>query len=132
MSRTDKTRPYWVQLRDPEFRYPLHESHSCDKPTWQRYYRQNGCDLKFPLPPTRRGMWRGCEIWCRYRDYDKVFGRRPIGKKRKGWGKDGAARAHLRKLRHGWLTTAPEDYDTIDSFERAPTQRQLWRCWYWD
>lgn len=125
MSKTDKTRPFWVQLRDPDFPWPISAHHGC--------YRHLGngmqeCDIDFPLPKTRRGKWRGCEYWNRYRDNDKVFGRGRYRRSRE-FKKDKKARADLRRLRSKWKIA---ECDDIDSNENLPTQRWLWRGWYWD
>lgn len=120
MSRTDSTRPYWVQLRDPLFPYVLQAIHR---------HKGRECGLDFPLPTTRCG-YRGCEIWTRYRDNDKIYGRRRW--RRTHPGQEGRARASLRHLRGEWLKTAPRDREDLDSTEDAPTSRWLWRRWYWD
>lgn len=125
MSRTDKTDPYWVKIARRDYSVkPLHRHYG------REFWERGGvCDLADPLPRTRRGRWRGCENWCSsYGPYaDKVFGRYP--RSRKAWGKDGRARATLRRLKHKWATVDRED---IDSFEAAPYQRWLWAKWYWD
>lgn len=121
MSRTDKTRPYWVQMRDPQFPYGVTASHWC-----------NGgrCDLDFPVPVTRRQGWRGCELWARYQHNNKLYGR--SNWRRNHPSHDGPARAALRRLRQQWLKVTVEDRQDIDSTTDAPTQRWLWRGWHWD
>ena len=125
MSRTDKDRPYWVQLRDPGFKWPIRAHHRC---IGTSYSNSRECDLNFPLPRTR-GRTFGCEWWPRYRDNDKIYGRRNW---RRSFGsfQDGRARADLRRLRAKWLRE-PIRKD-IDSTENLPTSRWRWRRWYWD
>lgn len=125
MSKTDKTRPYWVQFRDPEFAYDLKAHHYC---TGTGYHNARECDLDFPIPKVRRETLRTCEWWPRYRDNDKVYGRSDYRRGRY-FKKDRKARADLRRLRNKWKTIDRED---IDSNENLPTQRWLWRKWYWD
>jgi hypothetical protein len=126
MSRTDKDRPYWVQLRDPGFKWPIRAHHNH---WWPRGRDAQDCDLDFPLPVTRRGH-RGCEWWPRYRDNDKLYGRSDW--RRRHPGREGRARACLRKLRQDWIKTAAQDRGGIDSTRDAPTQRWVWMKWYWD
>lgn len=127
MSRTDKTRPHWVQLRDPLFPWPLRAIH---RHHGSRRYGIPGkqCDLDFPLPVTRgRGL---CELWPRWRDNDKIYGR---GHWRRTYPSfHGKARMSLRSLRAQWLKAAREDWEDIDSRQDAPTRRWVWRRWYWD
>lgn len=128
MSKTDKTRPYWVQLRDPLFPYGLSATHFCHNELRRRHYGSE-CDLDFPLPVTRRAE-HGCSLWPRYRDNDKIYGR---SRWRRNYpSMDGRARASLRKLRADWLKTAPEDREDIDSRTDVPRSKWLWRSWYWD
>jgi hypothetical protein len=127
MSRTDKTRPYWVQLRDPRFPYGL--------TAWHWHYHSHLCEPDFPIPPTRREgkktrLRGGCEWWPKYGDHDKVFGR--SGWRRNHPSHDGSARMSLRALRAHWLKAACHDREDIDSRQDAPTQRWLCRHWYWD
>ena len=121
MSRTDKTRPYWVQLRDPLFKYGLRAVHY--------HWLNDECNLDFPMPVTRRKD-RGCSWWPPYGDNEKIYGR--SNWRRSHPGHDGRARAALRRLRADWLKTAPEGREDIDSTEDAPTARWLWRAWWWD
>lgn len=128
MSRTDKTRPYWVQLTDRVKDVKYRVNHCCDGrechvSIWMPRPRQN--------PVITPRLFRdSCNVWPRYQDNDKIYGRRPSGRQRRALGPDGAARADLRRLRHKWLTaTETED---IDSTENLPTQRWLWRGFYWD
>ena len=127
MSRTDKDRPYWVQLRDPAFPWPIRETHMCNR-RWGAL-DQHKCDLDFPLPASRRKGWRGCEYWPRYTDYNKLWGR-PGYRRSFGSFQDRRARADLRRLRAKWLKML--EIKDIDSSENLPTSRWLWREWYWD
>ena len=125
MSHTDKTDPFWVQLRDPGFRWPVvahHFHHGLFGTT-------RGCDLDYPLPRTRRGRFHGCEYWPRWMDNDKIYGR---SRWRRRWGsfQDHRARADLRRLKAKWLKET--DREEIDSTENAPSPRWCWRKWYWD
>lgn len=125
MSRTDKTRPYWVQLRDPHFKWTIvehHYHHGCFGTTQE-------CDIDFPLPRTRRVGFKPCEYWFKYRDNEKVYGH---SRWRRRWGsfQDGRARADLRRLKARWLKETDEQ--EIDSTENLPTSRWRWRRWYWD
>jgi hypothetical protein len=123
MSRTDKTRPYWVQLRDPLFPWPLRAHHRHHWP-WPGHE----CNLDFPLPVTRgRGS---CKWWPRDKDNDKIYGRRRYQRTYPSF--HNQARASLRNLRAQWLKATPEDREDIDSRENLPTARWLWRSWYWD
>jgi hypothetical protein len=128
MSKTDKTRPYWVQLTDKLKDVKVHIHHYC-------YTRE--CNVGIWMPRPRQGpsgslnnLFDYCHVWPRYQDNDKIYGRRPTGKSRRMDSKDGRARADLRRLRHKWLTAA--EVDDIDSTENLPTQRWLWAHWYWD
>lgn len=137
MSKTDKTRPYWVQLRDPRLGLPLRTHHN----VWFHARHDGPCDPDFPTPVTRRPSfmwylrqgdpsWPHCEVWTCYRDNDKIFGR---SRWRRNYpSMDGKARASLRKLRADWLKTAPEDREDIDSRTDVPRSKWLWRSWYWD
>lgn len=125
MSRTDKTDPYWVQLRDPGFKWPIRAHHQC---YGSSYRNARACDLDFPGPPTR-GKWRGCEYWPRYWDNDKLYGR-PRYRRSHGSFQDRKARADLRRLRAAWVRES--DREEIDSTHNAPSRRWCWRRWYWD
>lgn len=127
MSRTDKTDPYWVQLRDPGFRWPIRQMHMCNR-RWGML-EPHECDLDFPAPRTRRKDSRACEYWPRYRDYSKIYGR-PRYRRSFGPFQDRRARADLRRLKAEWLRE-PIRGD-IDSTENLPTRRWLWARWYWD
>lgn len=128
MSRTDKTRPYWVQMRDPQFPYGL--------TVWHWHYYSHECIPDFPVPAPRRNGVKctlrlgGCRLWPRYGDHDKIFGR--SNWRRHHPAHDGRARAALRRHRSDWLKTMPHDREDIDSTLDAPTQRWLWKSWYWD
>lgn len=125
MSRTDKTRPYWVQLRDPGFPWPIrevHYHHGCFGTTPQ-------CDIDFPLPMTRGLGLKGCEYRPRYGDYEKVWGRRRY-RRSLGSFQDRRVRMDLRRLRASWLKET--DREEIDSTQSMPTSRWRWRRWWWD
>lgn len=128
MSKTDKTRPYWVQLTDRVKNVQYHVQHrcasrDCNEAIWMPRPRQTPA-----LTP--RSIYDFCHVWPRYQDNDKIFGRRPRGSQRRAYSRDGVARADLRRLRHKWLTTA--DAQDIDSRENLPSNRWLWRGFYWD
>lgn len=77
MSHTDKTRPLWVQVRDPENRWAMQEEHDhrngvCNYDEWfdsgENYWRSSwwGCHLDYSYygcnaiqlwPKPRRGHW---------------------------------------------------------------------------
>lgn len=125
MSRTDKTRPYWVQLRDPDFPWPIRQIHRHN-----HYFGNNPeCDIDFPMPRTRTGFHRGCEYWPRYRDNDKIYGRSGYRRSLRSF-QDGRVRADLRRLKSKWLKEC--EREEIDSTENLPTSRWRWRRWYWD
>lgn len=127
MSRTDSTRPYWVQLRDPDFPWPIRETHMCNR-RWS-FREPHICDLDFPSPRTRRPWGAACEYWPRHKDYNKIWGRNGYRRSFKSF-QDGRARADLRRLRAKWLKET--DRREIDSTENLPTSRWRWRRWYWD
>lgn len=127
MSRTDKTDPYWVQLRDPDFPWPIRESHMCNR-NWGMS-DPHECDLDFPIPRTRWKGFRACEYWPRYKDYNKIWGRPRYRRSFKSF-QDGRARTDLRRLKARWLKES--DREEIDSTENVPTSRWRWRRWYWD
>lgn len=132
MSKTDKTDPYWVQLRDPDFKWGVRAHHYHHLRGWDGV-----CRIVWPTPPTRRPGWRlrmtqgniDCEFWPRYMDNDKVYGR---SRWRRRWGsfQDHRVRADLRRLKARWLKET--DREEIDSTENMPTSRWRWRRWYWD
>lgn len=136
MSKTDKTRPWWVQLRDdPDI--PSRVVHS----NWWHTRNRGSCEPVFPLPVTRRPSlewelrhntfdWPRCEIWSRYRDNEKLWGRSRW--RRRYPSKHGASRASLRRLQADWRKTPAAYRDEIDSTLDAPTNRWVWRRWYWD
>lgn len=120
MSKTDKTRPYWVQVRDPSFSYKLYPHHFCRN--------RDECDLYYPMPVTRRDSFRKCELWPRWRVNDKMYGRNRWHRTHPG--QEGGMRMDLRRLRSKWKKAY--DIEDIDSKENLPTQRWLWKRWYWD
>lgn len=137
MSRTDKTRPWWVQLRDPDLGLPLRVQHN----VWCHSRHGADCTPQFPVPVTRRPSfmwylrqgdpsWPRCEIWTRWSDNEKLWGRTRW--RRRHPGMQGRARASLRRLQADWRKTAKRDRQDIDSHLDAPTARWLWRSWWWD
>lgn len=122
MSKTDKTRPDWVQLRDPGFKFGVVEFH---------FHRKgHECDISERLPVTRRnGGLSWCTLWPKYADMGKTLGRPRFRRSFKSF-QDGRARADLRRLRAKWLKET--DRQEIDSTDNLPTSRWRWRRWYWD
>ena len=92
MSHTDKHRPVWVQLADPENKGFAQEEHN----------HQHGiCDLD-PRPRASHGWrsWSHCHISESYMAFN-VGGMWPRYPRKGGWGRshrDGKARMHLRAL----------------------------------
>lgn len=128
MSKTDKTRPHWVQIREMDTRNLIawHRHHGSK---WQQ---EQVCDLDYPLP-RHHPDWdrRSCEWHFRHRENHIVYGRRPNKATRKELGFEGRNRALLRKLRYEWLHET--ERDTIDSFYGAPKRhRQVCDPWDWD
>jgi hypothetical protein len=130
MSRTDKTRPWWIQEADPITRRRLHLRLKVWHFHFGAFYREHGCVERLDMPAPRREGPRGCRVGIRYADYEKLYPRPRW--RRKHMGRDGAARAALRQLAHGWVKCLPEDRDNIDSSKSCPSRRWLWRNWYWD
>lgn len=126
MSKTDKTRPYWVQMRDSDFPYPLRAFHRHYGQIWRNHPE---CNIDLPKPITRRIHHNSCEWWPRYRDHDKIWGRGKYRRSRE-FKQDRRARASLRQLKATWKKEV--NREDIDSTENLPTQRWLWRGWYWD
>lgn len=123
MSKTDKTDPWWIQIR----RMPmgmLREKH------WHHghFGTTPECDLDFPEPATRRDF-RHCELWPSYERQQKLWGRSRWRRSFRSF-QDGRARADLRRLKAKWVRE-PIRGD-IDSTENLPTSRWRWRRWYWD
>lgn len=92
MSHTDKHRPVWVQIKDPENKGWLRECHD---------HRKGDCDLGDPQ------VWRHLSPWpnCTY-DYSipaYYSGMWPKTPRKGGWGRpnprDGKARMRLRALK---------------------------------
>ena len=132
MSKTDKTNPYWVQIRRREGAVKgFYEHHRC--------VLGRPCNLGEPLPVTRSGVSRvwnperryACEIWPKYSENNMIFGRRPKRSTRKAYGFEGAIRAELRRLRRQWAYEP--DRESIDSSWGAPRRRcQVRDPWHWD
>jgi hypothetical protein len=124
MSRTDKTNPYWVQVRHmpPGLLRAKH---------W--HWGGSECDLSLPLAAAiqRRSphWWHQCELLPEYWREQKMFDRPGYRRSFKSF-QDGRARADLRRLKARWLKET--DHEEIDSTENLPTSRWRWRRWYWD
>lgn len=128
MSRTDKTDPYWVQIRyrDTNTLRAFHRH-------FGSLYEEHGCQIAYPVPRYYPSFsnWKVCEWWPRYKEYNKFFGRRPNKATRKAIGFEAKNRMELRKLRRDWrLESIRED---IDSTYGAPRRRcQVRDPWHWD
>ena len=122
MSRTDKTNPYWVQIDRREGNIkPWRIYHAIDCDGW--------CTPRTPKFAEHR--FTTCEIWMRYSDNYKFYGRHPKRATRKAMGRNNAARAELVKLRRQWAQET--DREAIDSMWNAPTvRRHLYDPWWWD
>lgn len=129
MSKTDKTEPSWLKVRELWAKGEVEIIHHC-----------NGynCNPQVWMPRSRTGQVHryGDQYPCYVYANDthstsKVYGRRPSKATRKQLGFEGRNRALLRKLRYEWLHE-PER-DTIDSFYGAPQRhRQVCDPWDWD
>ena len=124
MSRTDKTKPYHVQVcQMPKGLLRAHHWH----------WGGSECDLALPGAPSmqRRSplWWQQCTLDASYWREQKMFARPGYRRSFKSF-QDGRARADLRRLRANWLKET--DRQEIDSTENLPTSRWRWRRWYWD
>lgn len=125
MSRTDKTNPYWVKIARREGNVkPWRVWHYTNKP--------HDCQ---PVPPAPRRQERHqfgvCEVWNRYSDNGKIYGRRPGTETRRTIGFEGGIRTELVKLRRQWASEP--DRESIDSSWRAPRRKRHVRDpWHWD
>ena len=129
MSKTDKTRPIWVQVKDPDNKGWLREEHD---------HRKGFCDLGDVQDPLSHGWgtwrWIGMQRKCTYEYtslayYGGIHRRRP---KMHGWGRparDGRARMHLRMIRDELRKTAPCDIDLVDRLWMYPNEKLLWHKW---
>jgi hypothetical protein len=135
MSHTDKHRPMWVQIGDPENRGFKRQMHD--------HRNHVECDLDWPIEMPEPGelqlrtyeflfQWRrtGCYWWPTPKAWAAgIVGRgrgRPRTQREHGLPRDGRARMDLRRLRHKWLSQPRED---IDSGEDLPTNMWLWHKW---
>ena len=127
MSKTDKTRPYLVQILDPLNRGWVQEEHN----------HANGiCDLKYrsAWAEFHKGHWRAFRFGshCHWGEtitaYNSGLFARPS---KKGWsrhrGREGVARAKLRAQVHEWRKL--KDWEDLDEREFEPTQARLWHKW---
>lgn len=132
MSHTDKTRPAWVQIKDPDNRGWARERHDHSK---------GPCTLG-PIDDIDSHVWfhrgyrNGPIVWnqcvydhsrCAY--YGGLYGRVP---RKNGWGRaarDGRARMHLRRIRAEFYRTMPQDWDCVDDVWMHPTDKLLWHKW---
>lgn len=102
MSRTDKHRPVWVQIKDPDNKGWLREDHD---------HRKGDCDLGDPQDPRFHDYawhtWRNLRQWpnCSYGRTTLAYynsGMWPKMPRKGGWGRpnprDGKARMRLRAL----------------------------------
>ena len=124
MSRTDKTNPYWVQIARRE---------GNAKP-W-RVYHVHGCGGMcvpvVPIPPRGGRNYEVCEIWFRYSENNRFYGRQPKRATRKLIGREGGIRTKLVAQRRAWALET--DRESIDSMWHAPTaRRHLYDPWWWD
>lgn len=101
MSHTDKHRPVWVQIKDPDNKGWLRECHD---------HRKGDCDLGDPQDPRFHNYiwraWRHLSPWpnCTYDHSTLAYcsGMWPKMPRKGGWGRprsrDGKARMRLRAL----------------------------------
>lgn len=137
MSHTDKHRPMWVQIGDPEnrgFKREMHDHRAGHKE----------CDIDWPAQLPEPGQlqlrtyeflfsWRrqGCYYWPTPKGWAAgIVGRgrgRPRTLAEHGLPRDGRTRMELRRLQHKWLRE-PIRGD-IDSGECLPTRMWLNQNW---
>lgn len=134
VSKTDKTRPIWVQVKDPDNRGWIGEDHD---------HRSGPCDLGDPQDETSYPWYYQSRLPMRYHPsprrctfhysslayHSGIYGRRP---KKQGWGRcarDGRARMHLRMIRDEVLKTDPREVDTVDHLWMYPNEKLLWHKW---
>lgn len=129
MSRTDKHRPVWVQLADPENKGFAQEEHN---------HQDGVCDLD-PKPRSSHGWrhWSHCYISESYMAFN-VGGMWPKMPRKGGWGRpnprDGKARMRLRaleaevlKVHRSWMYYVDWEDQLPDWNEHKPTNAWLWR-----
>lgn len=135
MSRTDKTRPMWVQIADDNNRDWRREKHD---------HRKGVCDLnpnhklvqaydwwhsgRSTAAPYNR--WNTCIYdYSHTAYYGGIYPRRS---KLAGWGRpsrEGRARMHWRMLARTYMATARQDWDSVDSVWLRPSDALLWHKW---
>lgn len=132
MSRTDKDRPYWVQLRDPLLKVQTKVSHTndcdgwCTPTSWPSVGRRQAPEhSQYKVSGARVLWWEDsdkCYIWTKkYKDNGKIYGRVQIP------GYEGRNRGQLLQLRHRWLS---QDLEDIDSTDGAPVNhRYVYNTW---
>jgi hypothetical protein len=111
MSRTDKTNPYWVQVNRREGNikpWRIYHVRTCD----------GTCMPGIPLP--HRPRYTDCEIWFRYSENNRFYGRQPRRATRKLIGREGGIRTKLVAQRRAWALE--RDREGIDSYAGAPKQ----------
>lgn len=129
MSKTDKTKPSWLKIKELWAEGEVVIMHAC-----------NGynCNPQVWMSRGRGGQthWLHSRIPCYVYANDahstsKIYGRRPNKATRKALGFEGRNRALLRKLCYEWLHA--DDRDSIDSFYGAPKRHcQVRDPWDWD
>lgn len=131
MSRTDKTRPYWVQLTDPtQFRVVEDHDHRfgpCDLDRWDPWYEQH------------RNRWRGNgrkpePQWCtRHIPYYGYSGGAWPKRRGNSWAKEerrqteGGFRALWRSKHRRGLMLDPEGYE--GDIRPRHRHQMLWDMW---
>jgi hypothetical protein len=120
MSRTDKTRPVWVQFRDPENRRFMREDHD---------HRNGVCNFAEWMDGRQvYGLWR-MEDCCLYESY---YGSRIL----KAWPRQpcrGARYNRHRMIRTRWVRARQAILAGADpdSMELIPTSRE-YDSWMWE
>lgn len=127
MSRTDKTRPVWVQVMDPHNRGWLEVHHSHDRGVFRRPL--DNCNYGDHNP---RDLWArvGCSNWSSARaQHSGLYGYHDSAEKmyRRKW---------TRRQRTTWRLTAREllkatreDVESIDVVSRQHRHSAIWDAW---
>lgn len=126
MSRTDRHRPIWVQMNDPENRWVIRQYHS------QHLHARGECDLPELERNTHITMWR---TWGAHCHWSVPFYGYSAGLWSRGGKKSWVAERRLREggIRAQWikhrknLLNDPEDYEG----DIRPRHRHglLWDMW---
>lgn len=125
MSKTDKTRPWWVQVADPNNLGWVQEQHD---------HRNHICDLP-PLTVDAVERWsyrRWKDTQCLWSYTSRAYHSNRLWRRRSrkgGWGRprrEGKARMQLRRLRGLW---AVQDAEDVDSTMLLPSQAWLNNKW---